>query len=111
MDSIGGYDCSGLAIASICEVMGIATSQWPSRLRHTQQLACLGDNHDAEPGDIRLYTSGDARIHLGIATTEEEAIHASGISKLVEEGEVIAIGGSFTSIRRISVDCLLSNLG
>ncbi len=110
-----GYDCSGLAIASICDVLAITTARWPPDIRHTQQLAKLADDRDCEPGDIRLYISNNGYIHLGIATTLDKAIHASAESKKVEEGqikdvEVTDMEDDFVVIRHVALDSLVSRV-
>ena len=75
-----GYDCSGLAIASICDVLNISTREWPRHLRHTQQLASLAIDATFQLGDLRLYYSANGRIHLGVATSTEKVVHASGLT-------------------------------
>ena len=63
-----------------------------------------------EPGDLRVYYSGNERYHIGIATTSEEAIHASGQSKLVEESIVTNPKGPFEAVRVIAAESLLKAL-
>lgn len=101
-----GYDCSGLAIASLCEVLGISTAGWPREFRHTQQLAELATDEESRPGDFRLYYSAGNRIHLGVATSAQEVVHASGLTKVVEEGIVTDPSGSFEAVRTIAIDSL-----
>jgi hypothetical protein len=110
MDSLEGYDCSGLAIASLCEVLHISTNEWPRELRHTQQLAELAVDKEFEPGDVRLYYSHNNRIHLGIATSTEQAIHASGLTSLVEQSIVTDPSGSFEATRVIAAQSLFAAL-
>jgi hypothetical protein len=109
MDS-RGYDCSGLAIASLCEVLNISTAEWPRELRHTQQLATLTTDEDFKAGDLRLYYSTNNRIHLGIGTSEQEVIHASGLTNIVEESVVTDSSGSFEAVRVIAAESLLKIL-
>lgn len=106
MDS-QGYDCSGLAVASLCEVLGISTVEWPREFRHTQQLATLAIDEGGAPGDFRLYYSSGNRIHLGIAASAQEVIHASGLTRVVEEGIVTDPSGSFEAVRTIAIESLL----
>ncbi|HSW91663.1 MAG TPA: NlpC/P60 family protein [Candidatus Saccharimonadales bacterium] len=110
MDDLEGYDCSGLVIASLCEALHISTSQWPRELRHTQQLAELAVDKEFEPGDIRLYYSHNNRIHLGIATSTEQAIHASGLTNAVERSIVVDPSGSFEATRVIAAQSLFATL-
>lgn len=100
-----GYDCSGLAIASICDVIDMRPAEWPSQLRHTRQLATLATNAEPQPGDLRLYYQEDGRIHLGLATSTGEVIHASGLPDInsVEQGLVT---GKFDTVRSIAIDSL-----
>ena len=35
----GRFDCSGLVIAGIAQVLGSPASDWPGNLRHTRQMA------------------------------------------------------------------------
>lgn len=104
-----GYDCSGLAIASLCEVLGVSTHEWPRELRHTQQLAVLAADQDFEPGDWRLYYA-NGRIHIGIATASQEAVHASGLTNVVEQSVVENPKGPFEAVRVIAAKSLLKVL-
>lgn len=99
-----GYDCSGLAIASICEALGIGVERWPQDFRHTKQLASLAIRALAKPGDLRVYLSSNQRMHLGIAISDTEDIHASGVAEVVEEGIAVDKYGSFIDVRTISLD-------
>lgn len=105
MDSTG-YDCSGLAIASLCEVLHLELSQWPRDLRHAQQIAELAVDDEPQPGDLRLYYSSKGRIHIGIATESAEAIHANGLTNVVKESVVVDPSGAFEAVRAVAVDGL-----
>lgn len=105
-----GYDCSGLAIASLCEVLDVSPAEWPREDRHTQQLAKLATNEGGNQGDFRLYYSSGNRIHLGVVTSAQEVIHASGLTKVVEEGIVTDPSGSFEAVRAIAVESLVKLL-
>lgn len=105
MDS-SGYDCSGLVIASICDVLAIDAGTWPRHLRHTKQLEALALEQDFEAGDILLHHSKNGRTHMSIATGQGESIHASGVTKLVEEGEVTDKYGPFEVVQAIAIDAL-----
>jgi cell wall-associated NlpC family hydrolase len=91
--SDNGYDCSGLAIASLSDVLGILPKHWPRELRHAKQLEVIAEAAIPETGDLLVYlpetmpnrTPGN---HVGIFATATSVIHASGISGLVEEGEM-----------------------
>jgi cell wall-associated NlpC family hydrolase len=81
-----GYDCSGLVIASFCEVYGIKPEQWPQELRHVRQLDPHQVGGSCRPGDVLLYFGTEfSRAHTSIAILGGRAIHASGKSKRVEE--------------------------
>lgn len=101
-----GYDCSGLVIASISDVLAVDPREWPRDLRHTKQLDALATDQDFEPGDILMHHSSNGRIHMSIATGGREGIHASGVTKLVEEGEVTDKYGPFEVVQAIAVDAL-----
>lgn len=98
-----GYDCSGLAIASICDVLGMSPAEWPRELRHTQQLSPLASNEPFQPGDIRLFYNTNQTIHLGITTSNETVVHASGLSKIVEKSHVT---GQIETTRTITAEQL-----
>jgi cell wall-associated NlpC family hydrolase len=84
-----GYDCSGLVIASICDVIGIEASNWPADYRHLHQLKSLEEeNLEPNSGDVLLFYQKPPRTHMGIFITRKTVIHASGISRLVEKGTV-----------------------
>lgn len=100
------YDCSGLLIASFSDVVGLAIQNWPRELRHTKQLEAYAIDGRGELGDIRLHFSANNRTHLGIAVSATTAIHASGVTQKVEEGEVTDKYGEFVAIRHISVEVL-----
>ncbi|HSX28384.1 MAG TPA: NlpC/P60 family protein [Candidatus Saccharimonadales bacterium] len=106
MDPESGFDCSGLTIASFAIVMGLATADWPQDLRHTKQLEAFAVAVPAEPGDVCLYYSANGRTHAGIAVTATTAIHASGVTKRVEQGEVTDMYGDFVVIKSISAAAL-----
>ena len=99
-----GYDCSGLVVASICEVLGVKTNQWPREYRHMVQLEELAVDENVEAGDpILLYLdpgeNGVRRTHMGIFVAEQCVIHASGITGIVEEG---GVEGVIDEVRFIS---------
>jgi len=105
MDALG-YDCSGLAVASLCEVLNISTRDWPRELRHTQQLAKLATEDDFAPGDFRLFYSPNGRIHIGVAMAGQEVIHASGKTNVVEESLVMDPSGSFEAVKVVALESL-----
>ncbi len=87
------YDCSGLVIASLCDVLGILPEQWPRDYRHVNQLEELAETKRPDVGDVLLFfpepvANKPRRTHIGIFATEQSTIHASGISNYVEEGQV-----------------------
>lgn len=90
-----GYDCSGLIIASICDVVGVALQDWPREFRHNRQMVRLmGALPEAEDltfligeedlSDGRLDTSPRS-IHGGIRVAHDRYIHANGFTGVVEE--------------------------
>ena len=85
-----GYDCSGLAIVSVCEVLNVGTERWPQDLRHLNQMAMrLRMTCDPIAGDLVIYRSLESRsLHAGIFATGQTVVHASGRSKEVEESVV-----------------------
>lgn len=101
------YDCSGLVVASFCEVLGISTDDWPADLRHAKQMEALAEEGETEPGDILLFytTNNQGRPHIGIYTSPNTVIHANGISRVVDEGSVT---GSMLDIKRIASSALVS---
>lgn len=109
MDS-AGFDCSGLAIASLCDVLGISQLEWPRELRHTIQLRTLEADEEYEPGDWRLFYNSKNQTHLGIATQTHEVVHASGVTNIVEEGSVDDPSGSFRAIRVVTINSLVAAL-
>jgi hypothetical protein len=109
MDS-AGFDCSGLAIASLCDVLAISPREWPRELRHTAQLRSLETEEEHEPGDWKLFYNTKNQTHLGVATETDEVVHASGITKIVEEGIVEDASGSFRAIRVVTINSLIAAL-
>jgi len=85
-----GFDCSGLVIASLCEVLKINAREWPRELRHVRQLTEYEERTRSKIGDIAIfYFTNSSRLHTGILTNDRTAIHASGISGEVEENKVL----------------------
>ena len=109
MDSVG-YDCSGLVIASLCEVLNLNPQQWPKEYRHLNHLKELEESTDPNEGDILLFypelTKYSPRgTHMGIFVAEHCVIHASGLSGFVEEG---AVKGVFERVGVIPHSTFLS---
>lgn len=53
-----GFDCSGLAIRSICDVLGLETDGWDPDFRHVRQMpAAMNESTvmPVEPGDVVLF--------------------------------------------------------
>lgn len=74
-----GYDCSGLVIASLWEVLGISgLDRWPENLRHVPQFLSASSPGEPVPGDIVVTVAPQDRLHMGIYTSEGNFIHASG---------------------------------
>lgn len=107
----GGYDCSGLVIASLCDVLGITTERWPRELRHAEQLMWMTTNEEHSPGDVRVFMSRSGRPHVAIASSERWVIQASGITKAVEQGVVKDRDGAAAMSRTIALDSLVWRIG
>ncbi len=83
------FDCTGLSIRSICDVMGWKVSDWPQELRHSYEFAreCGTEYQDpALPGGVALYAQHVKKAdesalwlpaHVGIVIGPERMIHAS----------------------------------
>lgn len=92
-----GYDCSGLVVASLCEVLGIKTTDWPANLRHVAQFEQLAAPTDAQFADVLLFDSmrpdgTPYRTHCGLYTGPQCVVHSTGRSKRVVEGTVETTG-------------------
>ena len=99
------YDCSGIVIASLCEVLKINPAHWPKEYRHAKQLALLEERSSSKAGDIAVfYQEESPSLHLGILVAKKTVIHASGLAKSVTEGEV---RGKFSRIGIIPSEKLL----
>jgi hypothetical protein len=109
--SDNGYDCSGLVIASLSDVLGILPEHWPRDLRHVKQLETIAEATTPEAGDMLVYLpetipNRTPRNHIGIFVTATSVIHASGMSRLVEEGTV---SGVFRKTVTIPASTLIEN--
>lgn len=80
------FDCSGLILASVCEVEGKELSEVPKELRHFIGLYDLVD-FESQPreGDIVVGFNIKNRPHGGLYTATGDIIHASGRTKKVEK--------------------------
>lgn len=75
-----GFDCSGLIIASACDVLGIPVSDWPREYRHIRQLDTVSSTEIVpEFGDITLFRAPEdhTRKHGGIYTGGLYMVHAN----------------------------------
>lgn len=85
-----GYDCSGLVIASLCEILQISPADWPRDRRHAWQMQDLVTQHNRRPGDILLIEDMHlSRFHPLISSGEQSVIHADGHSGAVVEKPVL----------------------
>lgn len=100
-----GYDCSGLVIASICEVLGKNPREWPRQYRHLKQLRVLEEIKEPVLGDMLIFYQKPPRTHMGLYIADDAVIHASGLSGVVEEG---AVQEEITQTTVISAQQLLS---
>lgn len=93
------FDCSGLVIRAMCDVMGRSTNVWPMQLRHTRQLwQAVLDAGAAQPieearvGDVivcdRLWTMPDGThkrvaAHISIKGYEDKTLQAQANDRQV----------------------------
>lgn len=108
-----GYDCTGLVITSMCNVLGLKIPEWPQEYRHSYQLKQFGEDKEPDLGDILLVDSRSGsgyqyNTHMGIRTANQRVVHANGKTKVVDEGEVMGI---ITGIKVIDMSTLLNALG
>ncbi len=108
-----GYDCSGLIVAGLCDVLGINTGQWSPDHRHVRQLLPLAEDAPLRRGDLLLFdtvspTGATQRTHIGIHVEADVAIHSDGMSKRVSEGFV---DGEVTQVRMIPLFNVLEAAG
>lgn len=81
-----GYDCSGLVIASLCEVLRISPTTWPKNRRHAWQMQDLAVQESHEPGDVLLFENvKQSRFHPLVFSESQSVIHASGRHDAVVE--------------------------
>jgi cell wall-associated NlpC family hydrolase len=88
-----GYDCSGFIIACVAEAFGTDSACWPAELRHVSQMQPLCGEYPASEGDILVYypeliDGKKTRTHIGIYVAEGIALHANGMTGVVDEGAV-----------------------
>jgi cell wall-associated NlpC family hydrolase len=95
----GGYDCSGLVIASICEALGLNASNWNRDYRHLRQIERLAkDGIVPNIGDILVFypeNETETWTHMGIMATASSTIHADGIHKQVVESPTEEISTNY----------------
>lgn len=75
-----GYDCSGLVIASLCDVLEITIDKWPRNARHIEQFI-KATSPDLSPGfgDIIITVDDEyGTWHMGVCTEGGNMVHASG---------------------------------
>lgn len=96
-----GYDCSGLVIAGMCRAMDIQPTDWPRHLRHAGQLQRYATEKQFEFGDVHFYYYDTGGVHMGVATSPDICVHASGKTQLVEES-FAADGAPPIAIRSLS---------
>ena len=114
MDNLG-YDCSGLVIRSLCDVIGINPKDWPMEFRHSYQLNSFASSDPVQTGDITLIESQSKdgyryNTHMGIQSDGDALIHASGKSQLVERSTpmgIIIAKRSLDTIRLLEAISLL----
>jgi hypothetical protein len=93
------WDCSGLVLASLCEVLGLSNAAIPWDLRHAVQIdEILGNDlrEIAESGDIITLINPDLHanhgVHIGVMTISdfgESMVHVrGGADQAVVEGEI-----------------------
>lgn len=72
----GLFDCSGLVIASLCEVGGIPAEDWNPGYRHAQQMAELAENRAPQHGDVVVFYKHNA-IHGQDPAPKHVALYVS----------------------------------
>lgn len=99
-----GYDCTGLVIASLCEVLGVAPDTWNRSFRHANQLLQLAEAGAPHPGDILIFRSIDPASeskHVGIHVKEDVTIHSSDLK--LDNGPGVVEGYVFGAVRDVGV--------
>lgn len=87
-----GFDCMGLAIASMCDVLGIPRGSWPVEFRHIEQLIPLAQRRPGQPGDAIILVRNGEQDHMGILTTANTIVHATNIGHRVLQEAVYPRG-------------------
>lgn len=79
-----GYDCSGLVVASLCETLGIAITNYNPDLRHVRQMIALVEqsSEPTQTGDIAFKFSEEGAHAFVVAHTDPQTggatvVHAS----------------------------------
>lgn len=103
-----GYDCMGLVIASICNVLGVSAHDWPREYRHSLQMHVLATDKLPDFGDVLLIESkskGGYQLvtHMGLYIEYGRVLHANGKTKVVDESEV---AGIVTDIKAVDMKAL-----
>lgn len=103
------YDCSGLIVASMVEVLEITIEQWPQDYRHARQMGKLSINESPNPGDILIYYPPypERSMHASIFIAEKQIIHASERADKVVQSE---IKGYYPRIATVRADSLAAAL-
>jgi cell wall-associated NlpC family hydrolase len=79
-----GMDCSGLIIASICQLTKVNPQEWNTDYRHLSQMRVFETQDDPELGDA--VTIGMS--HIAIYAGEDTFIHASNPAGKVIESKL-----------------------
>jgi hypothetical protein len=87
---VGGVDCMGAVIVSVCIAKGIKTRLWLPEYRHMEQLEELGEPRRGKPGDAVVFYSKyyDGPQHMGVLVDADAGlvIHAiSDASRVVKD--------------------------
>jgi cell wall-associated NlpC family hydrolase len=80
-----GYDCGGLVVASLADILDITLAEYPTTLRHHTQMAELAaPRHVAQIGDIWLQrTTRGQPAHVGVFTYLGSVVHANNTTNTV----------------------------
>lgn len=90
---VTGFDCSGVVVAALCDVIGLRPKDWPQDYRHLRQMEKLARADEERLGDVvcleGVKPNGKPWKHMGIVSSELQIVHADAFSSLVTEGQVV----------------------
>lgn len=106
-----GFDCSGLIIASVCEVLEVPVSDWPRDYRHVSQLKQHTNHTTPGAGNIVYMYSVDKSWyqHIGVLSSKFTVVHASGDPRLERVTEDY-IDFAATRLKTVDISRVISTL-